>query len=92
MSAAVVATYKGVDSAALNHTFDALAPELFTPADTGSPTFYDYSRQPFSFQGSRPASANRQVYLIAAGLGPTNPAQVTNTKAAVASPTPMPVQ
>ena len=91
-SAAVVASYKGVASAASNINIDTLAPEIFTHTDTASPIFYDSSGLPFSFQGSRPASANSQVYLIAAGLGPTNPAQVTNTKAAVSSPTINPVQ
>lgn len=90
-NAAVVATYKGIASAASTITIDALAPAISVNADAlGSPTFFDASGQVIN--ASHPAIASSLVYFIAVGLGPTNPAQVTGSTATVSAPTTLPVQ
>ena len=88
--APVVAVYKGMSSSPVNITIDTFAPEIFTHAGTSLPVFYGASGNPVD--GAHPATPNARLYLLAAGLGPTNPPQVTNTPATAPSPTTSPVQ
>jgi uncharacterized protein (TIGR03437 family) len=89
-TAAVVATYEGASSTAYNITIGTVAPEIYLNVTSGGSSFYNSGSTPIT--SGNPASANSEVYLLAAGLGPTNPAQLTNTMATVSSPTTMPVQ
>ena len=86
----LTATYKGQTSTAFNIKLVALAPEIEPfQSPTGS-SFYDTSNNPIT--AAHPAVPGSQVYLLAIGLGTTNPAQVTNTIATAQAPTTQQVQ
>src|ERR1039457_4066821 len=80
----LTATYKGQTSTAFNIQLVALAPEI-EPF-----SFYDTSNNLIT--AAHPAIPGSQVYLLAIGLGTTNPAQVTNTIATAQAPTTQQVQ
>ena len=83
-------TYKGQASTAFNIKLVALAPEIEPfQSQTGS-SFYDTSNNPIT--AAHPATPGSQVYLLAIGLGTTNPAQLTNTIATAQAPTTQQVQ
>ena len=83
-------TYKGQASTAFNIKLVALAPEIEpSQSQTGS-SFYDTSNNPIT--AAHPATPGSQVYLLAIGLGTTNPAQVINTIATAQAPTTQQVQ
>jgi uncharacterized protein (TIGR03437 family) len=86
----LTATYKGQTSTAFNIKLVALAPEIEPfQSPTGS-SFYDTSNNPIT--AAHPAIPGSQVYLLAIGLGTTNPAEVTNTIATAPSSTTQQVQ
>ena len=78
-------SYKGQTSAPFNITLVALAPEIEPFQSQNGSSFYDISNNPIT--AAHPAVPGSEVYLLAIGLGTTNPAQVTNTVATVKSPT-----
>ncbi len=86
----VTVTYQGQASAAFNITLVALAPEIEPFQSQNGSSFYDSSNNPVT--SANPAVPGSEVFLLALGLGPTNPAQVTGVKATVQSPTVQQVQ
>jgi uncharacterized protein (TIGR03437 family) len=75
---------QGQQSTPFNIKLVALHPEI-EPAP-----FYDSSGNPIT--ALHPAVAGSEVYLLAIGLGTTNPAQMTNTVATAQAPTTQQVQ
>ena len=83
-------TYKGQASTAFNIKLVALAPEIEPPQSQTGSSFYDTSNNPIT--AANPAVPGSQVYLLAIGLGTTNPAQATNTVATAQAATTQQVQ
>ncbi len=79
----VVATYNGVASQPFPIMLTAFAPALYS-------TFYDWNGDPIT--PSHTAIPDTKVYVLALGLGPTDPAMMTNTPAAAEAPTTSAVQ
>ncbi|MDP8982012.1 MAG: IPT/TIG domain-containing protein [Acidobacteriota bacterium] len=77
------ATYKGQTSAPFYVIVDAFSPTILV-------SVFDSAGNPIS--PSHVAAPNSQVYVIALGLGPTNPPMVTGVKPTVAGVTTTPVQ
>ena len=86
----VTVSYKGQASIPFNIKLVALAPEIEPFQAPNGSSFYDTSNNPIT--SANPAVPGAQVFLLALGLGPTNPAQVTGVKATVQSPTIQQVQ
>lgn len=86
----LTATYKGMSSAAFSITLSTFAPAIFGAVGSGGGSFYDSAGKPIT--ATHAAAANLQVYALAAGLGPTDPPQVTNTVASESAATTTPVQ
>jgi uncharacterized protein (TIGR03437 family) len=86
----VTVTYKGQSSTPFNIKLVVLAPELEPPQSQNGSSFYDSSNNPIT--AAHPAVPGSQVYLLAIGLGTTNPAQVTNMIATAQAPTTQAVQ
>ncbi len=84
---AVTVSYKGATSAAFPIQIDSLAPHIQKPV---SGAFFDTAGKVIT--AAHPAPPNTQVYLVAIGLGATNPAQGTNVIAASKAATTLPVQ
>jgi uncharacterized protein (TIGR03437 family) len=83
-------TYKGQTSTAFKITIVAIAPEIEPFQSQNGSSFYDVNGNPITV--AHPAIPNTQVYLLAIGLGTTNPPQVTNTSASAPAPTTQPVE
>lgn len=83
-------TDQGQTSTAFNIKLVALAPEIEPSPSANGSSFYDASNNPIT--AANPAVPGSPVYLLAIGLGTTNPAQVTNTIATAEAPTTQPVQ
>ncbi len=83
-------TYKGQTSAAFKINVVAIAPEIEPFQSQNGSSFYDVNGNPITM--AHPAIPGTEVYLLAIGLGSTNPAQVTNTVATAQAPTTQQVQ
>jgi uncharacterized protein (TIGR03437 family) len=89
-STTLTLTYKGQSSQAFNIKLVALAPEIEPFMSANGSSFYDSSGNPIT--AAHPAIPGTPVYLIAIGLGATNPPQMTNTVATGQASTTQPVQ
>jgi uncharacterized protein (TIGR03437 family) len=83
-------TYKSQPSTAFNIKLVALAPEIEGFQSENGSAFYDASKNPIT--AVNPTLPGSPVYLLAIGLGTTNPAQVTDTIAMAQAPTTQQVQ
>lgn len=83
-------TYKSQPSTAFNIKLVALAPEIEGFQSQNGSAFYDASKNPIT--AANPTLPGSPVYLLAIGLGTTNPAQVTDTIATAQAPTTQQVQ
>jgi uncharacterized protein (TIGR03437 family) len=83
-------SYQGQPSVAFHINLVALAPEIEPAASANGSSFYDSSGNPIT--SAHPALAGSEVYLLAIGLGTTNPPQVTNTVATAQASTTRQVQ
>jgi uncharacterized protein (TIGR03437 family) len=86
----LIVSYKGQSSAPFPIVLVPLAPEIEPFQSQNGSSFYDTSNNPIT--AAHPATPGSQVYLLAIGLGTTNPPQVTGTKATAQAPTTQPVQ
>lgn len=84
-------SYQGQTSTAFNIKLVALAPEIEPPQSQNGSSFYDATTNT-PITAANPAVPGAQVYLLAIGLGTTNPAQITNTVATAQAPTTQQVQ
>jgi uncharacterized protein (TIGR03437 family) len=83
-------TYKSQPSTAFNIKLMALAPEIEPSQSANGSPFYDASNNLITT--ANPVTPGTPVYLLAIGLGTTNPAQVTDTIATAQAPTTQQVQ
>jgi uncharacterized protein (TIGR03437 family) len=83
-------TYKAQPSTAFNIKLVSLAPEIEAAQSANGSPFYDASNNPITT--ANPVTPGSPVYLLAIGLGTTNPAQVTDTVATAQAPTTQQVQ